>query len=58
MNDDTPMGYDAWLLHGQKHGYSDYAVMEQRERFDRDMAYMFANAPETYHEIKSKIYRG
>jgi hypothetical protein len=51
------MGYDAWLIHGQKHGYSDYAVMEQRERFDRDMSYMFANAPETYHEIKTKIWR-
>ena len=27
------------------------------ERFDKDMQYMFANAPETYHEIKAKIYR-
>jgi len=35
----------------------EQAVSEQRARFDKDMAYMFANAPETYHEIKSKLYR-
>ena len=36
--------------------YIETTLREQRERFDRDMAYMFANAPETYHAIKQIIY--